>query len=49
MILELHAVGKRFSDMVVIPAGVPHWFSAIDGSITYVVMRVDPGRLLAAK
>src|SRR6266853_835190 len=39
----------KAGDVVIIPAGVPHWFSAIDGSITYVVMRVDPGRLLAAK
>jgi mannose-6-phosphate isomerase-like protein (cupin superfamily) len=47
----LGGVSRRIKagDVVIIPAGVPHWFSAIDGSITYVVMRVDPGRLLAAK
>ena len=39
----------KAGDVVVIPAGVPHWFSAIDGSITYVVVRVDPDRLLAPK
>jgi mannose-6-phosphate isomerase-like protein (cupin superfamily) len=39
----------RAGDVVVIPAGVPHWFSEIEGSITYVVVRVDPDRLLAAK
>jgi mannose-6-phosphate isomerase-like protein (cupin superfamily) len=39
----------KAGDVVVIPAGLPHWFSAIEGSITYVVVRVDPGRLLAAK
>jgi mannose-6-phosphate isomerase-like protein (cupin superfamily) len=39
----------RAGDVVVIPAGVPHWFSQIDGSITYVVVRVDPGRILAPK
>jgi mannose-6-phosphate isomerase-like protein (cupin superfamily) len=39
----------KAGDVVVIPAGVPHWFSEIEGSITYVVMRVDPNRLLAAK
>jgi mannose-6-phosphate isomerase-like protein (cupin superfamily) len=39
----------KAGDMVVIPAGLPHWFSAIEGSITYVVVRVDPNRLLAAK
>jgi mannose-6-phosphate isomerase-like protein (cupin superfamily) len=39
----------KAGDVVVIPAGVPHWFSEIDGSITYVVMRVDPDRLLVLK
>jgi hypothetical protein len=39
----------KAGDVVVIPAGVPHWFSEIDGSITYVVVRVDPGRVLALK
>lgn len=39
----------KAGDVVVIPAGVPHWFSDIDGSITYVVVRVDPDRLLAPK
>src|SRR5579862_4111506 len=29
-------------DVVIIPAGVPHWFSQIDQSLTYVVVRVDP-------
>ena len=39
----------KAGDVVVIPAGVPHWFSEIEGSITYVVVRVDPDRLLAPK
>ena len=39
----------KAGDVVVIPTGVPHWFSQIDGSITYVVVRVDPGRVLAPK
>jgi len=39
----------KAGDVVVIPAGVPHWFSEIEGSITYVVVRVDPNRLLATK
>jgi len=34
-------------DMVIIPAGTPHWFSKIDGSISYVVIRIDPGEILA--
>ena len=33
-------------DVVVIPAGTPHWFSKIDGSIAYLVIRIDPGQLL---
>jgi len=39
----------KAGDVVVIPAGVPHWFSAIEGSITYVVVRIDPDRILAPK
>ena len=39
----------KAGDVVVIPAGVPHWFSRIEGSITYVVVRVDPSRLLVNK
>jgi mannose-6-phosphate isomerase-like protein (cupin superfamily) len=39
----------KAGDVVVIPAGVPHWFSAIEGSITYVVMRVDPNKVIALK
>ncbi|MDP8983293.1 MAG: hypothetical protein M3O35_22180 [Acidobacteriota bacterium] len=35
---ESHHVGP--GDVVVIPAGVGHWFSAIDGSIRYLVIRV---------
>jgi mannose-6-phosphate isomerase-like protein (cupin superfamily) len=39
----------KAGDVVVIPAGVPHWFSAINGSISYVVVRVDAGRILPVK
>jgi mannose-6-phosphate isomerase-like protein (cupin superfamily) len=39
----------RAGDVVIIPAGTPHWFSNIEGSITYVVVRFDPNRLLAPK
>lgn len=37
----------KVGDVVIIPAGVPHWFSKIDGSITYIVVRFDPNRVLA--
>jgi mannose-6-phosphate isomerase-like protein (cupin superfamily) len=39
----------KAGDVVIIPAGTPHWFSKIDGSITYVVVRFDPDRLLPSK
>ena len=39
----------KAGDVVIIPAGVPHWFSKIDGSITYVVVRFDPNKILAPK
>jgi mannose-6-phosphate isomerase-like protein (cupin superfamily) len=39
----------KAGDVVVIPAGVPHWFSKIDGSITYIVVRFDPNKVLAPK
>jgi mannose-6-phosphate isomerase-like protein (cupin superfamily) len=31
-------VGK--GDVIVVPAGTPHWFDAIDGTITYLEARV---------
>jgi len=36
-------------DVVIIPAGVPHGFSAIEKSITYEVVRVDSGKILPLK
>jgi mannose-6-phosphate isomerase-like protein (cupin superfamily) len=36
-------------DVVIIPAGVPHMFSHLDGPIRYLVYRVDPSRVLALK
>jgi mannose-6-phosphate isomerase-like protein (cupin superfamily) len=35
---ESRRVGK--GDVVVVPPGTPHWFSQIDGSITYLEARV---------
>jgi hypothetical protein len=34
---------------VIIPAGVPHGFSAIEKSITYEVVRIDSGKTLPLK
>lgn len=36
-------------DIVIIPAGVPHWFSKVDGSIDYVVVRIDPDKVVHVK
>ena len=33
-------------DVIVIPAGTPHWFSKINGSIVYLVIRIDPNQLI---
>ena len=37
----------KAGDVVIIPADTPHWFSKIDGAITYIVVRYDPSRVLA--
>ena len=36
----------KAGDVIVIPAGTPHWFSKIDGSIAYLVIRVDPSQVV---
>jgi hypothetical protein len=36
-------------DVVIIPAGVPHGFSAIEKEITYQVVRIDSGKVLPLK
>jgi len=41
---EIHA-----GDVVIIPAGTPHWFSKIDGALSYMVVRCDPERILDLK
>jgi quercetin dioxygenase-like cupin family protein len=28
-------------DVVVIPAGTPHWYKDVDGSVTYLEVRFD--------
>jgi len=35
----------KAGDVVIIPAGTPHSFSSVEGSITYLVIRVDPDRV----
>lgn len=36
-------------DVVVIPAGMPHRFTSIDGPVTYIDYRVDPGKVTPLK
>lgn len=36
-------------DVVIIPAGTPHWWPEIQESITYTVVRVDPSRVVTLK
>jgi len=36
-------------DIVVIPAGTPHYFSDVADSITYSIVRVDPNQVLTLK
>jgi mannose-6-phosphate isomerase-like protein (cupin superfamily) len=44
-------VSRRIAkgDMVIIPAGTPHWWSDIEESMTYTVVRVDPSRVVGLK
>jgi mannose-6-phosphate isomerase-like protein (cupin superfamily) len=39
----------KAGDVVVVPAGTPHWFSNIEGAISYVVVRIDPGQVLTPR
>ena len=40
----------KAGDMVIIPAGTPHWWSEIEGkSMKYVVVTVDPSQVIALK
>ena len=36
-------------DVVIIPAGTPHWFSEIQSPLTYLVVRMDPAKQLTLK
>jgi mannose-6-phosphate isomerase-like protein (cupin superfamily) len=33
-------------DVIIVPPGVAHWFSAIEKDLDYLVFRVDPGHVL---
>lgn len=36
-------------DVIVIPAGTGHWFTKIDDHITYLMVRIDPDKVLPLK
>jgi mannose-6-phosphate isomerase-like protein (cupin superfamily) len=39
----------KAGDMIVIPAGTGHWFTKIDDHIRYVMVRLDPDKILPQK
>jgi len=39
----------KAGDMMIIPAGVGHWFTYIDDHISYVMVRVDPDKVTPLK
>jgi len=44
---EVHEL--KAGDMIVIPAGTGHWFTKIDDHIRYVMVRLDPDKILPPK
>ena len=39
----------KAGDMIIIPAGTGHWFTKIDDHIHYVMVRLDPNKILPTK
>jgi len=39
----------KAGDVIVIPAGVGHWFTKIDDHIRYLVVRIDPDKVMPMK
>ncbi len=39
----------KAGDVIVIPAGTGHWFTKIDDHITYVMVRIDPDKVVPLK
>jgi uncharacterized RmlC-like cupin family protein len=39
----------RPGDIIIIPAGTPHYFAEVSEPITYSVVRIDPGQGLTLK
>ena len=39
----------KAGDVVIIPPNTPHWWSAIEGKIEYLVVRMDPEKVVRLK
>src|SRR6202049_689128 len=39
----------KAGDLIIIPAGTGHWFTKIDDHITYVMVRIDPDKVVPLK
>ncbi|MBV8207105.1 MAG: AraC family ligand binding domain-containing protein [Acidobacteria bacterium] len=39
----------RPGDVIVIPAGVGHWFTKVDGELRYLMVRIDPDKVTPLK
>lgn len=36
-------------DVVIIPAGTPHWWTEVESAVTYTVVRIDPQQVVRLK
>ena len=43
------SITSRPGDVIVIPAGTGHWFTKIDDHIRYLMVRIDPDKVLPLK
>jgi quercetin dioxygenase-like cupin family protein len=39
----------KAGDVVIIPPNTPHWWSSLEGKIVYLVVRVDPDKVVQLK
>ena len=39
----------KAGDVIIIPAGVGHWFTKIDDHIRYLMVRIDPDKVTPSK
>lgn len=36
-------------EVIIIPAGTPHWFTEVPEALTYMVVRIDPAKMVTLK